>query len=344
LGSEGIITGLQSNVYANDFGKQGDWWYNENISTFHHNLFAQVVYLLPYSIQLTTGLSYNRQYFFYKIQSLSAPERQFTLYPAVPWTPRVSILKKIGGRFSTYLSYSRGFSTPTNQEIANTFQYHPEKIGLKSEKGNTIEGGILYNSNDNRWEAGLVFYRTNVLDGIVRYVNADGTEFNVNSGKQNLLGLESTIKSNLITQNTKKWVNKLDIQSSFAWQRFTYLDYNPLGKDFSGNKIPGSPDLIFGSQFDLYLLRYLSLSAQINYHGNIFLDDANLIKDQDYVNINTRLAYNFKIGMHQISIYCMGQNILNQPINTGNDLNALGGRFYNPGMPFHVQAGIRRTN
>jgi len=344
IGSEGLVTGIQSNVYANDAGKQGEWWYDESIISFQHNLFGQMVWLLPFGTQVTSGLSFNRQYFSYNLEKPSIPGRKFSLNPAVPWTPRISVLKKFGNNFSTYLSYSRGFSTPTGQELANTFQHHPENIWLKAEKGNTLEGGLLYNHGNNRWESELVFYRTQIKDGIVRYVNADGTEFNVNSGMQLLQGIESSLKSKLISRDPEKGIYKLDVQCSFAWQRFTYLNYNPLGKAFSGNKIPGSPDLLFGSQIDAYLLRYLSVSSQINYHGSIFLDDANLISEQDYMNINTRLACNFSFGMHKISVFCSGQNILNQPINTGNDLNALGGRYYNPGIPFNVQAGVRWSN
>ena len=67
-----------------------------------------------------------------------------------------------------------------------------------------------------------------------------------------------------------------------------------------------------------------------NHVGKLPLNDANSVYAVAYDLLQLKIGKLFNIKRTEISIDAGVDNLLNQKYSLGNDINALGGRYYNP--------------
>ena len=71
------------------------------------------------------------------------------------------------------------------------------------------------------------------------------------------------------------------------------------------------------------------------------MNDANAEFAPDYHLISGKLGIRRKFGRHiQSEIFVAADNLLNESYSLGNDINALGNRFYNAAAGVNYQVGI----
>jgi iron complex outermembrane receptor protein len=96
---------------------------------------------------------------------------------------------------------------------------------------------------------------------------------------------------------------------------------------------------MYGFSMQMGFLKSLDLNVNFNYAGIIPLTDANTVLTDPYRLWNARLSHNGKIHRIGYSFFLLADNIGNIRYSLGNDLNAFGGRFYNPSATRNLQLG-----
>ena len=66
------------------------------------------------------------------------------------------------------------------------------------------------------------------------------------------------------------------------------------------------------------------------YVGSLPLNDANSVSAKSYDLLQVKIEKSFKFGKSVINLNGGVDNLLNARYSSGNDINALGGRYYNP--------------
>lgn len=79
----------------------------------------------------------------------------------------------------------------------------------------------------------------------------------------------------------------------------------------------------------------------LNCTSPIPLNDANDIYAENYQLLQLKLGFAKQYQKIFIDVYAYIDNALNQLYSLGNDLNAFGGRYFNPAPARNFQAGVR---
>jgi iron complex outermembrane receptor protein len=71
------------------------------------------------------------------------------------------------------------------------------------------------------------------------------------------------------------------------------------------------------------------------------LTDANDVFTEAYNLLQAKAGINCKVKKANVQLYVGGDNLLNQVYSLGNDINAVGRRFYNPAAAINVYGGCK---
>jgi iron complex outermembrane receptor protein len=336
LGSEGIFTHSTFDVRENLSGVSGADMYFTDLKSSQVTHFAQVVYALPWQIDLTGGLSFNTQQYTNTTKefqsSVSVKEK-----PSVPLTPRIAMLKGLSEKVSIYYSWSSGYSAPTAQEITANYE-NARGVYLRAEKGMSHELG--FKAAWNSWlRSELSLYKQNVRDALIRNVLANGNEYFENTGKVIQNGIEF---SNVFSFDAPlKRIRSTVINLNFAYNDFTFGSYLNERKEMKGNILPGT------SKINIYLAgRFIHasgvfLNADVNYLSKMPLNSINSLFGEEMLVSNLRIGWKGDLGRRfNLQIYGGAENLLNQEYSLGYDFNAFGARFYNPAPKINFNGGV----
>ncbi|MEN9883305.1 MAG: hypothetical protein RLZZ420_522, partial [Bacteroidota bacterium] len=109
--------------------------------------------------------------------------------------------------------------------------------------------------------------------------------------------------------------------------------------DFSGKKIAGIPDELYGLTAQVGFLKSFELNMNFSYAGRIPLTDANTVYADPYRLWTGKLSWSGKFKKVTTSLFVLLDNIGDMNYSLGNDLNAFGGRYYNPSPARNLQIG-----
>jgi iron complex outermembrane receptor protein len=130
----------------------------------------------------------------------------------------------------------------------------------------------------------------------------------------------------------------VDLFASYAYTDFTYKDYERDGEDFSGQAIPGvaphTLNLELGTQFEGGLYAFVMHT----FVEEIPLNDANDVFGEAFHLL--RLTLGYRAG--RFNLFVTGNNLLDERMSFGNDLNPrFGRRFFQPAPGRNWQFGVR---
>lgn len=332
FGGELIRTYSTFDVYDNEFGEIGLRQSEEEVTALQSSVFLQEELTFNNGFIVTVGGSLNEQYYRY-FRRLDAPNATpIEDLSAVPFSPRIALLKKVGNNFSVYGSLSQGFSPPTVQEFVTGYQSTSSFTPLAAEVGRNIEFGSRGKIWNDRLNYDVSLYNMQLSNTIVRRIGADERERFINSGNTRQNGLEVLLNAELLPK-------KLTVFSSYTFNDYTYLDYQRDDNDFSGNTIPSVPQNVWVTGADLTLNNGFYTSAQLNFTDEIFLNDANTVSADAYWLLNARLGWKGTVQNVAFNFFVDGDNLLNQTYSLGNDNNAFGSRYFNPAPPRNFRIG-----
>ncbi|RYY29793.1 MAG: TonB-dependent receptor [Sphingobacteriaceae bacterium] len=336
LGTEMQQTRSNINNYTNNRGERGNLQAGSNILTKQAFYFTRFASTLFKKIHAEAALSLNNyQYNFIDVASGNGKNR-FT--PVL--MPRLAFSYQVTHDFAWRATVSRGYSAPATAEVRPGTNII--NTDLQAEKGWNYEIGLRKQSVNARFnaDAALFYYRLN--NAIVRRLNDNGTDFYLNAGGTNQAGIETSASYQLVQNNTTKFFRSLIISNSLTLSRFRFRDYFNAAVNYSGNKLTGVPATVSVSQFNATFPARLYFFFQHNYTSKLPLDDGNTAFAKAYNLVQTKIGWNKNLSKKtNLNIFTGIDNLLNQRYSLGNDLNAVGLRFYNAAPLRNWFAGAR---
>jgi iron complex outermembrane receptor protein len=320
LGLEWQQTNSDINNYGNRFGVRDTAQTLDKIHTNQHFLFARYVADIYKRLHLEAALSLN----FYDYKFLNVYPNDETAYTDRYFTPqlmpRLALSYQIANNFIWRASVSRGYSTPTTAEIRPTD--HTINPNLQAEYGWNYETGFrLRNIDETLFLDASVFYY-HIQNAIVPQFNADGTEYYINTGGTNQPGAELYFTDWIIRQHSSGFIRGLQFNASITYDKFTFSN--------SSNQLAGVPEQVLVGGVQINLPQNLYLFAEHNYTARIPLNDANTAYAPYYNLLQAKAGWKHKFkSKSRLEIYAGANNLLNEKYSLGDDLNAVGGRYYN---------------
>ena len=338
LGLEHLQTGTDYNNYGNGLGKPtallvADQLNAKSDFAFAHftaDLFNKWIFELSSSVNLY-GYAYESIF--------PVPIAKKTNSFDVQLMPRVAISYLVTPGLSLRSSVSKGYSPPTLPEVRASDNII--NVDLQAEYGWNYETGLKYQTSDNRLFAELTTFYYKLKNAIVRRVNDDASDYFVNSGGTKQWGLESNLNFWLIPANKSTFLRGLELRMAYTLSRFKFDRYLDKTTDYSGNELTGVPKNVLVSSIDIHLPHKLYAFVQHNFTSQIPLNDANTVYADKYHLLQAKIGWgNLQIGKVPIEIFIGADNLLNENYSLGNDLNAMGGRYFNAAAKRNFYGGL----
>ncbi|MDB5026007.1 MAG: TonB-dependent receptor [Mucilaginibacter sp.] len=340
LGLEWQQTNSDINNYGNNMGVRDTAQTLDKINTNQHFIFARYLADVGKRLHVEAALSLNfYDYDFrnvYPNNEASFTNRNFT--PQL--MPRLALSYQFTNNFIWRASVSRGYSTPTTAEIRPTDNLI--NTNLKAEDGWNYETGFrLRNADESMFlDASVFYYRLN--NAIVRRLNPDETEYYINAGGTSQPGFELYFTDWIIRQNKVDFIRGLQINESVTLNKFTFSNYEDATTNYSGKQLTGVPAEVFVTSVQVKFPGDLYVFVEHNYTSRIPLNDGNTVYADHYNLLQAKAGWEHPVGHKtRLGIYAGVDNVLNEKYSLGDDLNAVGNRYYNASAPRNYYIGLK---
>jgi iron complex outermembrane receptor protein len=297
--------------------------------------FAQADLKLPDGWTLTGGASFNVNAL--NITSLTVtPPVTNKIRFSNKVAPRIALLKKILPDISVYASASRGFSTPTVQELekSNGVVGPP----LQPENGTDYELGGRGSFLNGRLFVDIDAFIFHINNAIVQRIDSNGFSYSVNAGGTNQHGIETLVSYRLIDR-PKSFCNNLRLFISHAWHDFHYSSFVQDTNNYSGHRLPSVPPQTVVSGLDISLRIGFYANATYTYTDRIALNDANTFYAGSYNLLGGRIGFRKLLARWKGDVFAGIDNAANVKYSLGDDFNAALSRFYNAAPVRNYYAG-----
>ena len=334
VGLEWQQTNSDINNYGNNIGMRDTAQTLDKINTNQHFFFAR--YSADFFKKLHVEAAMSLNFYDYKFRNVyPKDEPGFTNRDFTPQLmPRLALSYQIINNFAWRASVSRGYSTPTTAEIRPTDNVI--NTSLQAEYGWNYETGFRVRNDDETMflDASVFYYK--LQNAIILHINPDETETYLNSGGTNQPGFELYFTDWLIRQNNDSFIRGLQFNESITLDKFT----------FSGthNQLTGVPQQVVISSVQIRFPQSLYLFIEHNYTSKLPLNDGNTVFAPHYNLMEVKVGWQGLLSRKtKLEIYGGADNILNEHYSLGDDLNAVGNRYYNPAPLRNYYVGIKVT-
>jgi iron complex outermembrane recepter protein len=327
---------FETRDFGNNNGVPNGLQLDDKLNNWTYMAFAQADLKLPHGWALTGGASFNVNAL--NITSLTVtPPVTNKIRFSNKVAPRIALLKKILPDIAVYASASRGFSTPTVQELekSNGIVGPP----LQPENGIDYELGGRGSFLDGRLFIDIDAFVFHINNAIVQRIDSNGVSYSVNAGGTNQHGLETFVSYRLVDR-PQGFCNNLRLFISHAWHDFHYSSFVQDTNNYSGHRLPSVPPQTFVGGLDISLKSGFYANATYTYTDRIALNDANTFYAGSYDLLGGRLGFRKVLANWKADIYGGIDNAGNLKYSLGDDFNAALNRFYNAAPPRNYFAGI----
>jgi iron complex outermembrane receptor protein len=322
--------------YGNRSGVPDTVQYKDNVFANQWFAFSQAQFTPGHRWNLTAGISINNQS--YRYSRLTDPSPFYTTKSnKAVVTPRVALSYKLNNDISLYALAAKGFSPPALAEFRpSDGKFHGD---LDAEYGWNYELGIKGELADQKLQFDIAVYFFRLQNAIVRRIDSTGAEFFINAGSTKQNGLEVMIKYDIV-KRPASFVKSFTLWSSYSYQPYRFEDYQQGTAKYSGNRLTGVPRHIVVSGFDMTIAKGWYLNASVNYTSSLPLTDANDVYAEEYTLVQIKAGYRSTKRWH---LFAGIDNLFDEVYSLGNDINALGRRYYNPATDRNIFAGIQMS-
>ena len=328
---------FETRDFGNNRGAPSGLQLDDKLNNWTYMAFAQADLKLSHGWTVTGGASFN-------VNALNIT--QFNVTPPVTTAirfndkvaPRIAVLKTILPDVSVYASASRGFSTPTVQELEkSTGVVGPP---LQPENGIDYELGARGSFLHDRLFVDINGFVFHIKNAIVQRIDSNGVSYSVNAGSTNQHGLETYVSYRLVDQANGFFTN-VRIFISHAWHDFHYGAFTQDTSNFSGHRLPSVAPETVVSGLDATLKMGLYVNVTYTYTAKIPLNDANTYYAGSYDLLGGRIGYRKILSKKlRLDIYTGIDNAFNMKYSLGDDFNAALNRFYNVAPARNYFAGV----
>ncbi|WP_194775094.1 TonB-dependent receptor domain-containing protein [Pararhodonellum marinum] len=315
--------------------------FSDDLVTTQGFLFQQLELEVSPKTLLTVGLSQNYSRFDIDRSIDAGPnEPAFNSRRFDPIViPRVALAYQLNQQSAVHGSISSGFSPPTIDEVRTN--EGSVNLELEAEKGINYELGyraVFINSRVNL-DASAFYFQLD--ETITTFTNEQGVVLFRNAGATDQKGIEVQLDY-LLIQQQGAFINQLKITHAFTGHYFQFSDYERGGEDFTGNQLTGVAPNTLVNQVDLSNRSGIYLNFTHQFVDEIPLNDGNTVYQDAYNLISTRLGWRSTVAAKlDFEVYTGLENLLDETYSLGNDLNAFGGRYFQPAPGRNWFGGIK---
>jgi iron complex outermembrane receptor protein len=255
------------------------------------------------------------------------------------WMPRIALSYKIAEPFVLRASISSAYSVPTIAELrASDNKVNPL---LQPESAWNYEIGYRWNLRKLHlnWDVSLYHYQ--LQHAIVRRSNDAGEEYFVNAGGTKQTGMEHQLTFTIYPAKKIGFLYKLEAIASSSFSYYRFDDYKILDQSFSGNKLTGVPEENVVLSLNMQFAAGFEIYFQHQYVSAIPLNDANSIYSDAYNTSLVKISWSHLFSKFDIQLFSGIDNLTNANYSAGHDINAFGGRYYNPAPGRTYLLGIK---
>lgn len=325
-------------VFDNNQGLKGAVQTKDDLGSDLFFVFGQADFEFTFDFYVTIGASLNMlNYDYVHLEPLPGIRQQRQFSPIL--CPRIAMLKKVNESFSFYGNVSRGYSPPSLAEVRpSTNNYNGS---LNSEEGVNAELGARGTIRNITFDVSTYLFSLN--ETIVIQRTPDGADYFINAGKTSQQGLEALVSWNPI-QEANGFISYFKIWNSYTYNHYRFKEYVPDGNDYSDNKLTGVPPTVNTTGIDVKFKRLVYFNITANYVDHIPLNDANTDYASEYFLLGGRMGFKIPIKSENVLEFFGGvDNALDKKYSLGNDLNAIGGRYYNAAPGINFYGGVKIT-
>ncbi len=339
VGMEWEKTNADNNDYGNRAGVRDTAQSLDKVNTGQHFIFARYEETIANRLHVEAAASLN----FYGYDFKNVYPRAQTSFTTQTFTPqimpRLALSYQVTNNFVWRTSASRGYSTPTSAEIRPSNNIINTSLG--AQYGWNYETGFRLRSNDESLllDASAFYYHLN--NAIVRRLTPASTEYYTNSGDIKQPGIEIYLTYWLIKQTDHGFIRGLQLNESYTISKFTFGDYHDATTSYQGKELTGVPRDVEVASMQIKFPQALYLFVQHNYTAQIPLNEANTFFAPHYNLVQAKLGWQHTLSNKaKLDIYAGVDNLLNEKYSLGDDLDAVGNRFYNPSPLRNYYAGF----
>lgn len=327
---------------AGNYGVKGKLRRDENNTLWNLDPYLQASWQFLPTWRLDTGLRYSNVHYQSKdhyIQGTNADDSGKTDYDKL--LPSAAFTWEISPQLSTYLSYAKGFETPTFTEMAYpTTGTSGINFALKPSSSDNYELGLKAQNSFGNFTAAI--FHSETQDDIVSAGTLDGRSTFQNADKTLREGLE-------LSWNKKLW-RDLTAQASYSYLDATFdadiPNTDPQKVVYSGNYIPGvaknqayvalgwQPETGFNAGID------------VRYMDKIYVNDTNSDLAPSYTVTSANIGYIWKNNDWKVRSYARIDNMFDENYVGSvivNDATQPKGRFFEPADGVNWSAGLSIT-
>ena len=247
-------------------------------------------------------------------------------------SPMVGILARLSPSHSAYANVSSAFETPTATELGN----QPTGTGginrdLKPQRSTTYEVGVKgIGATGLQYSAAL--FATGVHDELIPFdiPASGGRRYFRNAGRTSRRGVEVGLGGT---------VRALDLSGAYTYANYRFTDFTVDTAHYAGNRIPGIPrQTLQGSAALRTGVAIFVTEAQVA--DRMVVNDANSESSPGYAVFNARIVTSAGVGRSGAELTVGAQNLFNTRFVSSVNVNAAGGKFYEPGSQRSVYVGF----
>jgi iron complex outermembrane receptor protein len=324
-------------VYDNNKGVPGAVQYKDKVHTTQYFLFAQLNATIATKVLLQAGVSSNELRYWYNRITDSIDVYPLIKKAGPTISPRFAASYIITNGISFYATIAKGFSPPTLAEVRPSTGIFA--TNLEAEYGWNYEAGIKGSILRNKLDYNASFYYFKLKNAIVVREDYTGADYYINAGGTIQKGVEIWLNAHIINDQ-KKFITALNVWNSFSYQPYRFDEYIIGSTAYSGNKLTGVPRIINVSGADIKTRGNFYANITFNYTSSTPLNDANTVYAKRYHLLLLKFGKEFTLSKFVINAFAGADNLLNETYSLGNDLNAFGGRYFNPAPKRNYYAGV----
>jgi iron complex outermembrane recepter protein len=253
--------------------------------------------------------------------------------------PRLSMSYLFTPLVTGRITVSRGYSPPATAEVRAS--NNVINTSLQPETGWNYEAGVRAATRNGRAMLDAAFFYYRMQNAIVKRQDANGNDYFVNAGGVHQKGIELQGMWWILKPRLQGVLRGVKWQEAYTFSDFKFSDYISGTKNYSGNRLTGVPQHILVSSLLWQFPQHISLYTQHTFTSNLPLDDANSVYAGSYHLLQANISW--KLPLHTryaLSVRAGADNLLDVRYSLGNDLNAVGSRFYNPAPGRNYFGGI----
>ncbi|WP_299990320.1 TonB-dependent receptor [uncultured Pontibacter sp.] len=327
-------------TYDNNRGRTDSLRTDDEVLAKTGLLFTQAEFELPGNWIVTGALSLNdTRYEITRLhQAPGSGPYQYTRDFSAVLSPRVALLKRLTEQVSVHGSVSSGFSPPSEEELLTSDGALNQE--LEAEKGINYEAGIRGYTLGRKLSFDVVAFHFRLRETIASRQDLSSIAVFRNVGATSQSGLETALGYTLLEDATQP-LSLLKVWGSYTYSHFRFRDYQKDDTDLSGNKLTGVAPHTLTAGLDLATRFGLYLHLTANYVDEIPLTDENTVYADAYFVAGARLGLRRELGRQfALDIFAGSENLTDLKYSLGNDLNAFGGRYFQPASPRNYYGGF----